>query len=40
MRNRGGFGGEFQIQSKIIWRFHILSVVLLIIGLAMFLKIR
>lgn len=40
MRNSGSFGGEFQIKSKIIWRFHIVSVVLLIIGLALFLKIR
>jgi phospho-N-acetylmuramoyl-pentapeptide-transferase len=40
MRNSGSFGGEFQIKSKIIWRFHILSVVLLIVGLALFLKIR
>ena len=40
MRNSGSFGGEFQIKSKIIWRFHILSVVLLVISLALFLKIR
>jgi phospho-N-acetylmuramoyl-pentapeptide-transferase len=40
MRNSGSFGGEFQIKSKIIWRFHILSMVLLVISLALFLKIR
>lgn len=32
--------GEFQIKSKIAWRFHILSVVFLIIGLVSYLKIR
>jgi phospho-N-acetylmuramoyl-pentapeptide-transferase len=40
MRNSGCFGGEFQIRSKIMWRFHILSVVLLVVGLALFLKVR
>ena len=40
MRKSGRFAGEFQIKSKIIWRFHIISVILLIIGLALFLKIR
>jgi phospho-N-acetylmuramoyl-pentapeptide-transferase len=40
MRKAGVYGGEFQIKSKILWRFHILSVVLLVIGLALFLKIR
>ena len=40
MRKSGLFGGEFQIKSKIMWRFHILSVVLLVIGLALFLKVR
>jgi phospho-N-acetylmuramoyl-pentapeptide-transferase len=40
LRKSGRFGGEFQIKQKIIWRFHIASVVLLVIGLALFLKIR
>ncbi|MCL2689423.1 MAG: phospho-N-acetylmuramoyl-pentapeptide-transferase [Chitinispirillia bacterium] len=40
MRRSGLYGGEFQIKSKIAWRFHILSVVLLIVGLVSFLKIR
>ena len=40
MRNSGRYGGEFQIKSKIAWRFHILSVVLLVLGLVLFLKIR
>jgi phospho-N-acetylmuramoyl-pentapeptide-transferase len=40
MRTSGLFGGEFQIKSKIIWRFHIISVICLVIGLALFLKIR
>lgn len=40
MRNSGMFSGEFQIKSKIIWRFHILSAILLVVGLVLFLKIR
>ncbi len=40
MRRSGRFSGEFQIKSKIMWRFHILSIVLLIIGIALFLKVR
>jgi phospho-N-acetylmuramoyl-pentapeptide-transferase len=40
MRKGGRFAGEFQIKSKIIWRFHIISVILLVLGLALFLKIR
>lgn len=40
MRKNGHYAGEFQIKSKIIWRFHILSIISLIIGLALFLKIR
>ncbi|MFW6245188.1 MAG: phospho-N-acetylmuramoyl-pentapeptide-transferase, partial [Fibrobacterota bacterium] len=38
MRKSGLFAGEFQIKSKIAWRFHILSVVLLVVGLVLFLK--
>jgi phospho-N-acetylmuramoyl-pentapeptide-transferase len=40
MRTSGFVGGEFQIKSKILWRFHIISVICLVIGLALFLKIR
>ncbi|MDG5815786.1 hypothetical protein QA601_11910 [Chitinispirillales bacterium ANBcel5] len=40
MRKSGLYKGEFQIKSKIAWRFHILSVVCLVLGLALFLKIR
>jgi phospho-N-acetylmuramoyl-pentapeptide-transferase len=40
MRKSGKYAGEFQIKSKISWRFHILSVVLLVLGLALFLKVR
>ncbi len=40
MRASGRYAGEFQIKSKVTWRFHITSVVLLIVGLVLFLKIR
>jgi phospho-N-acetylmuramoyl-pentapeptide-transferase len=40
MRKSGKYAGEFHIKSKISWRFHILSVVLLVLGLALFLKVR
>jgi phospho-N-acetylmuramoyl-pentapeptide-transferase len=40
MRKSGLYGGEFQIKSKITWRFHILSAILLVVGLVMFLKVR
>ncbi|MCL2218613.1 MAG: phospho-N-acetylmuramoyl-pentapeptide-transferase [Chitinispirillia bacterium] len=44
MRKSGKYGegplGEFRIKSKIMWRFHITSVILLIVGLVMFLKVR
>jgi phospho-N-acetylmuramoyl-pentapeptide-transferase len=40
MRKSGKYAGEFQIKSKILWRFHIISLVLLVVGLALFLKIR
>ncbi|MDR3012454.1 MAG: hypothetical protein LBU70_04510 [Chitinispirillales bacterium] len=43
MRDSGkyiGKLGEFQIKSKITWRFHILSIIMLIVGFALFLKIR
>jgi len=40
MRAAGRYASEFHIKSKITWRFHITSVVLLIVGLVLFLKIR
>ncbi len=40
MRQSGLYSGEFHIKSKIAWRFHILSVVCLVLGLVLFLKIR
>jgi len=40
MRAAGKYASEFHIKSKITWRFHITSVVLLIVGLVLFLKIR
>lgn len=40
MRDKGYYGSEANIKSKIAWRFHIISVVLLIIGTILFLKVR
>lgn len=40
MRKRGVYGGELNIRSKIAWRFHIISIVLLIVGTILFLKVR
>lgn len=40
MRKKGLYGSELNIKSKIAWRFHIISVVLLIIGTILFLKVR
>ena len=40
LRKSGKYGGEFQIKSIVAWRFHIISIVLLIVALALFLKIR
>jgi len=40
MRSRGTYPSEFHIISKITWRFHIISVILLVAGLILFLKIR
>ncbi len=40
MRKKGCYGGEFNIKAKITWRFHIISIVLLIIGTILFLKVR
>lgn len=40
LRKSGRFGGEFQIKSKIMWRFHIVSLILLVISIVLFLKVR
>ncbi len=40
MRQKGNYGNEMNIKSKITWRFHIISVLLFIIGTILFLKVR
>jgi phospho-N-acetylmuramoyl-pentapeptide-transferase len=40
MQKSGRYHDGFQIKSKIMWRFHILSVLLLVFGLVLFLKVR
>lgn len=40
MRQKGNYGTEMNIKSKITWRFHIISVLLFIIGSILFLKVR
>lgn len=40
MRNSGKYASEFHIKSKIMWRFHILSIIMLVLGLVLFLKVR
>ncbi|MBN1576576.1 MAG: hypothetical protein JW913_08490 [Chitinispirillaceae bacterium] len=40
MQRSGCYGGPFEIKSKIMWRFHILSVLLLVFSLVLFLKVR
>ena len=40
MEKSGRYSDGFQIKSKIMWRFHILSVLLLVFGLVIFLKVR
>ncbi len=40
MRAKKFYGSEMNIKSKIAWRFHIISVVLLIVGTILFLKVR
>lgn len=40
MRQNGNYGTEMNIKSKITWRFHIISVLLFIIGTILFLKVR
>lgn len=40
MHQKGIYGNEINIKSKITWRFHIISVLLFIIGTILFLKVR
>jgi phospho-N-acetylmuramoyl-pentapeptide-transferase len=40
MRQNPIYTSEFYIRSKITWRFHIISVILLVLGLIIFLKVR
>ncbi len=40
MRSKGYYGSEMNIKAKITWRFHIISIILLITGTILFLKIR
>ncbi len=40
MRTNPFYATEFYIRSKITWRFHIISVILLVVGLIIFLKVR
>lgn len=40
LKRSGLYGNDFQMKAKIMWRFHIVSVVLLVLGLVLFLKIR
>ncbi len=40
MRKNPFYAQEFYIRSKITWRFHIISVILLVVGLIVFFKVR
>jgi phospho-N-acetylmuramoyl-pentapeptide-transferase len=40
MRKNPFYSNEFLIRSKIAWRFHIVSAILLVVGLIMFFKVR
>jgi len=40
MRKNPFYANEFYIRSKITWRFHIISVILLVVGLIIFFKVR
>lgn len=40
MKKRGYYGTDANIRSKIAWRFHIISIVLFIVGTIIFLKVR
>ncbi|MCX7727466.1 MAG: phospho-N-acetylmuramoyl-pentapeptide-transferase [Chitinispirillaceae bacterium] len=40
MQRSGKYGNLFEIRAKIMWRFHIISVIMLVLGLVLFLKVR
>ncbi|HUI92414.1 MAG TPA: phospho-N-acetylmuramoyl-pentapeptide-transferase [Chitinivibrionales bacterium] len=40
MRKNPFYANEFYIRTKITWRFHIISMILLVVGLIIFLKVR
>jgi phospho-N-acetylmuramoyl-pentapeptide-transferase len=40
MRKTSFYRDEFHIKSKIAWRFHIISVILLVVGLILYLKVH
>jgi phospho-N-acetylmuramoyl-pentapeptide-transferase len=40
MRKNPFYSNEFFIRSKITWRFHIISIILLVVGLIIFFKVR
>ncbi|MDD5675641.1 MAG: hypothetical protein PHC61_15845 [Chitinivibrionales bacterium] len=40
MRKKPYYKNDFLIKTKIAWRFHIVSVILLVVGLILFLKVR
>jgi phospho-N-acetylmuramoyl-pentapeptide-transferase len=40
MRKNPFYSNEFFIRSKITWRFHIVSIILLVVGLIIFFKVR
>ena len=40
MRKNPFYNNEFYIRSKITWRFHIISIILLVVGLIIFFKVR
>lgn len=40
MQRSGKYANLFEIRSKIMWRFHIISVIMLVLGLVLFLKVR
>jgi phospho-N-acetylmuramoyl-pentapeptide-transferase len=40
MRRKPFYTSESNIKAKITWRFHIISVILLVVGLILFIKVR
>lgn len=40
MRSNPVYRNDFLIRSKIAWRFHIISIIMLVVGLILFLKVR